>query len=399
MSATLFLVESNTTGTGRLFVERARDAGVRPVLLTRDAGKYADIDVDRIVCDTDDADAMASVVTSHEAERKGVWSSSDRSIVAAAQLAEQLGLPGAPAASVELCRNKLSCRIALALAGDTQPQFAALPDGEAASAFVRRFGAAVIKPCDGTGSINVRLTRTEAEARAAAAAILAEGATPLAETYLEGPEYSAETFNGRVLGLTAKRLGAPPHFIEIGHDFPADLGAAEAAAAAEAVEHALAVIGLEHGPAHVEFRRTPRGPAIIEINPRLAGGMIPEMIRAAWGIDLIRETIALAMGESVDLIPRRGRHTALRFMLRADGRDIEGIDGLQADRIARNIEDAGVFSGSFGARPLVGDFRDRLAYVLASGEDAEEAKRTAELAVTRLVARTFAAAKTGGSHG
>src|SRR5260370_592404 len=36
----LVLVESNTTGSGRAFCARARDLGLRPVLLARDPGRY-----------------------------------------------------------------------------------------------------------------------------------------------------------------------------------------------------------------------------------------------------------------------------------------------------------------------------------------------------------------------
>ena len=37
----LLFVESNTSGTGRLFVQRARELGYRPVLITTRPEKYA----------------------------------------------------------------------------------------------------------------------------------------------------------------------------------------------------------------------------------------------------------------------------------------------------------------------------------------------------------------------
>src|SRR5262245_65997264 len=51
----LVLVESNTTGSGRLFCASARRLGLRPVLLARDPARYpylATDDIDAVAVDT-----------------------------------------------------------------------------------------------------------------------------------------------------------------------------------------------------------------------------------------------------------------------------------------------------------------------------------------------------------
>src|SRR5262249_54068333 len=150
-----------------------------------------------------------------------------------------------------------------------------------------------------------RLCRSAAEVKAHAARLLAHAtnergqATPaevLIEEFVRGPEYSVEVFNGQAVGVTRKHLSPAPYFVEIGHDFPAALPAAARASLAEIATAAVHAIGLTWGPAHVELRLAAAGPVVIEINPRLAGGFIPELVRLSTGLDLIEATVALAAG-------------------------------------------------------------------------------------------------------
>ena len=103
-----------------------------------------------------------------------------------------------------------------------------------------------------------------------------------------------ETFDGDVVGVVAKGLGPTPFFVETGHDFPAQGPHRRGGRAAVA---ALAALGLGWGAAHTELRVSPSGPVVIEVNPRLAGGMIPALIEAATGDDLVDAVIARCIGE------------------------------------------------------------------------------------------------------
>ena len=56
-------------------------------------------------------------------------------------------------------------------------------------------------------------------------------------------------------------------------------------------------------PPKADYALTAKGPAIVEINPRLAGGFIPEIVRLASGIDIVREAIRLVVGEKTEIQP------------------------------------------------------------------------------------------------
>ncbi|HEX8767766.1 MAG TPA: hypothetical protein VF714_05310, partial [Jatrophihabitans sp.] len=60
------LVESNTTGSGRLFCAAARELGLRPVVLALDPHRYPYVAEDRIeyrVVDTGSTDAVLGACT------------------------------------------------------------------------------------------------------------------------------------------------------------------------------------------------------------------------------------------------------------------------------------------------------------------------------------------------
>ena len=84
---------------------------------------------------------------------------------------------------------------------------------------------------------------------------------------------------------------------------------------------ALAATGMRLGPTHTEVKVTDAGPSIVEINARAAGGMIPELVRLATGVDLLEQQLRAAAGLPLDLVPTRERVAGIRFLLApADGR-------------------------------------------------------------------------------
>jgi argininosuccinate lyase len=207
----------------------------------------------------------------------------------------------------------------------------------------------------------------------------------LVEQQALGPEFSVETFGSRIVGITAKQLGPLPHFVEIGHVFPADLASETADAIGAEVRRALDALGMQWGPCHTELRLTVQGPMIIEVNPRLAGGFIPELVRRANGIDLIDATIRLVAGLPVDLSPAWRQHAAIRFVLALDEGRLQEVAGLgMAGQIA-GVAETLVYRRAGDPIRLHGDFRDRIGHVIALGDTAAAARAAAEQAAAVIV--------------
>jgi biotin carboxylase len=396
----LALVESNTTGSGRLFCAHARELGLRPVVLARDPDRYpylAQDRIDTVRVDTTDPAAVRAACAGLGGSVVGVTSSSEYSIATASEVARSLGLPHPDPDAVRGCRDKAVQRARLAAAGVPGAASASAGTPAEAVAAAGRIGyPVVVKPVAGSGSIATRRCADPASVEAAARAVLTVGPVELGlppqpavvvEEYLAGPEYSVETFAERVIGVTRKHLGPEPHFLEIGHDFPAPLPEPARAAIAGTALAALRGLGLSWGPAHVELRYTATGPRIVEVNPRLAGGMIPRMVREATGIDLIGETVAAVAGRPVRLVATRDRAAAIRFLVaEAPGKLVE-ILGLAEARRASGVVLVGLTRQPGQELVLRHSFQDRLGYVIAVGADPPAAARAAEAGLLALKAR------------
>jgi argininosuccinate lyase len=317
-------------------------------------------------------------------------------VAAAAGLAAELGLPHPDAATIASCRNKAAQRWTLRTSGLAGPDFATATDpGQAAERAAELGLPVVVKPVSGSGSVRVRLCARPAEvveaARAVLAANLANSGIPaqhavLLERYLDGPEFSVETFGTQVVGITAKHLGAPPYYVETGHDYPARLPIGDQNELVVTALAAVRALGLGWGPAHVELRLTSSGAAVIEVNPRLAGGMIPDLIQLATGVDLITATVANAAGLPVTLTPKRASAAAIRFLVAESSGTFVAARGLDRAAGCAGVVEVALTRQPGSALELEHSFRDRVGYLIGIGRDSPAAAAAVDraLACVRL---------------
>ncbi|MEU3058878.1 ATP-grasp domain-containing protein [Streptomyces subrutilus] len=385
--AAFAFLESNTTGTGREFCAAARARGMRPVLLSRDPGRYpyaAADGVDTVVLDTADPQAVLEACT--RLAPAAIASSSEYFVDLAARLAAKLGLPGPDGDAVARCRSKDTQRAVHAAAGVPVPAFAAVTGAAEAARAATRIGfPVVLKPVSGSGSAGVRLCADPEETRAWARRLLADGsATVLVEEAVRGPEFSVETFDGTVVAVVAKHVGPEPYFVETGHDVPAPVPPATAEALGATAVQAVAALGLGYGAAHTELRLGPAGPVVIEVNPRLAGGMIPVAVRAATGVDLVDAVIARAAGQPAAPPGPAAGHAAVRFVrVAAEGR-VTAVDGLADAAAAPGVAAAAATTAVGREVRVTHSFQDRLACVVAAGPDPATAARRASAAAALI---------------
>jgi biotin carboxylase len=395
MTPWLVLIESNTSGTGRLFARAAREQGVRPILLTDDPSRYSYVEqeqLDVLRINTVDEAALLDACTQLNSGDGvvGLTSSSEYFILMAATLARKLGLHGAPPEAIATCRDKHAQRTCLHRAGVGVPAFRSANSVRQAVRAAEKLGfPVVVKPVSGTGSVGVKLCADGQEVAPHADALLKQKrnergmAIPhriLVEELATGPEYSVETFDTQLIGITQKYIGQYPHFVEVGHDYPANLTPADEELIRREVKRAAAALGLAWGPAHFELRLTTEGPKIIEVNPRLAGGYIPELVRLATGIDLIAETIRGTLGREPQLTRRAQQHASIRFILSPRDGLLTEWKGLEQARRVTGVEDVQSYARPGTELRLRGDFRDRIGHVIATGATWAAARTTAQLA-------------------
>ena len=362
-------VESNTTGTGPMFVRAALERGLEVAFYARDANRYPFLreghlgSVEVRQADTSDVEQLTR--TCESAGVTGVCTASDVFAPLVASLAARLGVPGPNPPAIIRARCKLQQRVALA-ESPWVPLWSCPSTAVAAATFAARLGSpAVVKPCDGTGSLDVRLCATSREVFEHFSELSARRSGcghVLVEEYVAGRELSAELMDGHCFALTEKALGPLPWFVEIGHIVSHE-AMAENPTLPEVAETVARRLELTWGGAHLEFRLAADGPILMEANPRLAGDFIPELVRLARGVDMIDLHVGRCAGE-----PPSGPVTS-RFVQAAGIRFMEPeLPGLiDVDR----RESSGMRVVPYGEFPrhvaITHTYRDRLGYAMATG--------------------------------
>lgn len=392
----IVMIESSFSG--HLFHRAIRDLGHIPVLLSADASRYRHLDTPDLVivsADTASVDAIAGWCQQDQLGFHiiGVLSSSSAFAGIAAAVCRQLGLPGAKPEAIDRCLNKFTQRDCLRGAGLLSPAYISTNAPDVATKFCREVGLPVIvKPAVSSGSMGVKLCSSLAEVVAQMSFVsesneFAASSGVLIEQYIVGPEFSVETIGDVVIGITAKHLGNHPYFVEIGHDFPASLDKSLEQDIGATVIRAIRALDLLWGPAHTEVRLSEDGPVIIEVNPRMAGELIPELVRLACGVDPVELTVRLAIGESAMLNRTSDRSAGIRFVNPdRDGALYWGAD-VDAVRNIDGIVDVELHRPSGYRVQRRGDFRDRVGHVIAVTDNAGQTVRALEIAIRALGAR------------
>ncbi|MBT2395739.1 ATP-grasp domain-containing protein [Streptomyces sp. ISL-100] len=389
-----------TFGLDRL-MEAARQRGVAVQLLTRDRGVYRhDLGgsgtdgLDVVDLDTFDTEQVKRHLAGVPA-LEGLISTTDTWSLTALDLWDDLDLPGQNPAAVRLTRDKAALRNRLHGEGLSRGAGIAFEAGgiTAAELAERVPFPVIVKDRAGTGSRNVwpAASHDELEAVLAQAreAELRGGLT--AEPFFSGPLYSVETLSWegetRVLGVNSRITSSLPEFREVGVGFPVAFPQDRAAEITEWITGVLAAISYTTGFAHTEFIVTDDGLEVVEINPRLGGGLIGETMCEALGVNVYDAFLDLALGKRPSLmdLPLTPVQGAAQVLLYASETGVfEGHEGL------------GLHTGHPGAPRFypvraegdriadVTDQRGNTAIVLTTGETTEIAMLNALSAAAKI---------------
>lgn len=265
---------------------------------------------------------------------------------AAANLAERIGARGTPAEAMAAARDKGRCRQVLRAHDIPNLDFAVVTTVEQALAAAERIGYPVIvKPVLGIGKAVTSITPGPAAVEAhfaGAAADLArmeDGMSVqldgryIVEPLAQGDLYSVEVAaDGEVhvpLVCVARKVGRDNPVLELGCTVPSGLEAAQEAELGRYAADVCRALGLDLGIFHVEVMHTADGFRLIEVNPRLTGGSLPDTINAVADQDVFALLVDLFLGAPAPPEPLRLRAAASHSFLAA-ARDSRVPGDLQA---------------------------------------------------------------------
>ena len=242
----------------------------------------------------------------------------------------------------------------------------------------------ITKPTDNAGSRGVMLVNSRQELESALAYSSENGrsGTVIVEEYMVGPEVSVEviTYQGvpHVLQVTDKLTTGAPHFVEMGHSQPSRLNPDDLEKIRDLACRAVKAVGIENGPAHVEIMLTKDGPKMVELGARMGGDCITtHLVPLSTGIDMIKATIDICLGQTPDIEPKFQKGSAIRFFDVPCG-TITAINGAEEAQAIAGVREISFTKQVGDTAGEIGSSTDRAGFVIAQSTDAAAAVAVCE---------------------
>ncbi|MFT4185609.1 MAG: ATP-grasp domain-containing protein [Micrococcaceae bacterium] len=307
------MLEASVFGLPHI-MEAAKKFDVKLVLLAADRARYVSFldeameqGLEVIDVDTMDVDASAAAIEKID-NVAGIMGNTGSWAPVGARVAKKLGFPGQDPEIVDFLRNKKKTRECLVEAGISKTRSF---DPSQKDVLKQMKDAnitfpIILKPTSGSGSRDVFTIHTEEEFNEKLKEINPKNF--LIETFIKGPLYSAELFvqndKANLLGISGRILTELPVVQEEAAFFPARYSEEYYKEIEEWMQSIINATGFGSGFMHAEYMQTIEGPEIVEINPRLGGGLIGECIIGSTGINIYEAMISIALDEKSDLLTK-----------------------------------------------------------------------------------------------
>ncbi|KKK39862.1 hypothetical protein WQ57_00780 [Mesobacillus campisalis] len=398
---TIIFIGSNKSGTSREAIKAAEQMGLFTVLFT-DRPKFIEQrkefpDVHQMI-HLEDLQNMESLKGELDLLKKqgknirGCLSLVDPFVYTATLLSSEMGLSHPPPSAIYKMEEKT--RFRKALQGlDLNPFFIVIPLEEPAEKVAERLEHSlplIVKSPQSNGSKDVILAESKRELEQGIQLLRKQfpGQAILIEEYLIGPQYLIEVlvWEGKVhiVGVIEQFISKKDRFIVTGYHYPASLSKTQHEKLKTVIEKVLATLDMTLGSCHLEMRWVNGEWKLVEINPRVSGGAMNQILFEGSGINLVQEIIKIHLGEEPDLTHGKLRHVFAQFITVAARGMLLRVTGKNRALSLEGVKEVYVKprKGAILTPPY--SLGDRYAYVIASGESYSEAKETAEMAAKEI---------------
>jgi carnosine synthase len=338
--ATTVVVGAGYPGKRRIY-ERMAELGAR-IVIVDEAGHWSRQLVDdgvaskwlaaQIVGDADeDARSVVDALSAAGIQPDAILTFWEELPPVVARAAAELGLPGNPVSAVDSARSKLLTRGASARAGLPTPRSLRVQSLDELYAAAAELGfPAVVKPEFGHSQVGcMRVDSLESlpdiywlvrkEVEGTSVVNFRAHNDLLLEDYLDGVEFDVDLIledGDCVFSSVSQQSPTPePSFQETGLHCPPDYGARHVRRLVELSVQTVQAFGFVRGVLHVEGKVTSKGPRIVEVNARMGGGRIHQLVEAVWDVDLIEAHVRAALGLPQQLSPTRKPRCAVDHRL------------------------------------------------------------------------------------
>lgn len=300
------------------------------------------------ITDSSNPDCVAEGIARIQAEEPidAVICVAHWAVYATALAARRLGLRFTEPEAIRRAYDKLLCRQTLESYGVPSTRYAEVANAEEALERAADFGYPVIlKPATGYGSLLSKMADTSEEVRR-----YFEGyedavskIDPIVRRDVVGKLIMEQRLIGELfsveIGVTKTQIILPfmidqrkrtdhDEIIELGSSVPPDLSNAEQQRMIDYTTQVIHALGLDLGIFHIEIIETEEGPRLVDANPRLMGGNLPELFHSSTGLDIFDFLLDIHLGRNLErtrFVPVRAA-TSRTIAAKAAGRVATGLE-------------------------------------------------------------------------
>ncbi|MFK8051685.1 MAG: ATP-grasp domain-containing protein [Woeseiaceae bacterium] len=279
---------------------------------------------------------------------------SDPAAPTQAYVGNALGLPSNPFESVQILARKDLFREFLTKHNFLTPKSNAFYQLDDAIPWFETLSKPVIvKPVDSSGSKGVSKIDTVEQLAVAFndALEFSREKKIVVEEFFERVGYQVAGDGFVVDGKLQFWCWANEHFdgtlgnlVPIGESFPSIISESTTKQAFDETQRLLTLLGIKHGALNFDFHYNKDGDfSFLELGPRNGGNLIPEVIKYATGVDLVKYTVDSALGldcSSLQMRPTDGFYSSYMLHALEDGI----VDHIwYSDEIRDNIVEESIF--------------------------------------------------------
>jgi biotin carboxylase len=396
----IIFIETTKSGSSREAIKTAHKLGYYTVLFTERPNfiakreEFPDVHLMKL-CDLSDMDVLQKEVKAlllKGVEASAIVSYVDPHSYTACALADAFNLNHFSTAGMKNIQNKIESR-KLMKDSSTTPLYwtvATKSESKALESEIEDKFPLIMKSPQSTGSKDVYKVESLLEYRQRYKTLMTryENQPILIEEFLPEPQYLVEVVvhKGKVhiMAVIKQEIHYNRRFIVMGYKLMLNAGKNFSDGLKKAVEEIVTQHGLENGPCHLELRRKGTRWKLIEINARISGAGMNNMIKAAYGINLVEETLKMAMGQEPDLQPKFQKNAYMQYVTVEKKGTLKKVTGKNRALASQGVVEVYVKprKGSVITPPL--SMGHRYAYVTAVGKTAKEAETNAKKAAAEI---------------
>lgn len=396
----IVFIGSNQFGTSKEALSIAKEIGYSVILFTNkiqqvNASKFPEVDHLVFLENIFDRGKVLKEINDFNKMGKQICaciSFIDPYVSYAAELAKDLGLFSISTEAFSIMENKIKVRNKLKKLSYS-PFYTVFNPGASISEFVKEHQSKlplILKIPNSNGSKNVLFVDTAHDLKKGLISLQkkVQKLPILIEEYLIGPQYLIEIIvqNGAIqwAGVIEQEIIKDKTFIVMGYKFPALLHDEKYADLIHSIKEIIKELGLTNGSCHLEMKHAQNEWKLVEINPRMSGGAMNQIVEVGTGINLVKEILKINLGLPPSFLQTRNQHVYARYLTISRNGYLLQVTGEEDARKHSGVKYVYIkpVKGKIITVPY--SMGNRYACVIAASESPEHAKGIALAAAKEI---------------